>query len=324
MTAKLPDEERLARARARKRAWWEAHPDYRADHYQRNLEKNRERHRANERQRRQALAAEAEKRQREVARVREWTRQNPEKRQEARQRYKEQNLEKYRAAQREYYHRNRQAILERRKVQGQNPEMMRAARRRYEERNREKRNAAARQRPVDPEKREKYRATERERKRLERRLQAAGLPPRQLHRTPAAERKANLKSAGEFFSRKRSRAELRRISEQDAPTPSNLLQEWARHSALIRRRMDVLYGAEAYLAKHGDRLRGEVELDSRARQLHGREPLDADAEVRRRALEAVRLAYVGMAPLKPATSTPPAKAVGGRSFPSRQPPSNER
>jgi hypothetical protein len=121
-----------------------------------------------------------------------------------------------------------------------------------------------------------------------------------VHRILVSERRANLAAAEQFFSRRRSRAEVRRIAAGDVDP--NLLQGWARYSALVRRRNAFLDAVQTHIRKHGDELRDEVTLDSRARQLIGRDPLDTDGEVRRRALEAVRLAYAGMVPPKPAAS----------------------
>lgn len=303
MTRKLPEEERLARQRAARRAWNEAHPDYYAEYHQRNLEKNRERNRTNNHKRKEAQAAEAEKRQRDLERLREWSRKNPEKRREARERYKAEHSEKYKAAQREYYHRNREAILERRKVQGQNPEMLRAAGRRYREANKERLAEAARQRRTDPEQAEKYRAIA-ERKRLARKRQAAGLPARRLRRTLAVERRANLAAAETFFSRERSRAELRRLAHGDVAP--GLVQGWAQYSARVRRRAAFRAAVQAHIDKFGAELRANIEFDSRARQLRGKDPLDADAEVLRRATAAVLRANQ---PQPDAETTPPAPAA---------------
>lgn len=296
MNQPLPEEERLARQRARRRAWNEAHPGYYAEYRERNREVIREKNRNHMRDVYQKEKAAEEQRKKAVERAGEWAKANPQKRQEQRERYKAQHPEKYRAAQREYYHRNKDAIQARRQERElRDPEKARETRRRDQEKWFSKQ-TTGRRKPT-PEQREKYRAQTAEKRALERRLQSAGLPPRRLRRTLTAERRANVAEAESFFSRARSRAELRRVSEGDlAP---DLVQGWAQYSTLIRRRAEFRAAIQAHIDKHGRELRDDIELDSRARQARGKDPLNADAEVHRRALEAVRLAYGGMAPLKP-------------------------
>lgn len=291
MNRPLPEEERLARQRARKLAWWNANPNYRAEYQAKNLEQIRERNR----DRMRAAAAEQKRREREAERVREWSRQNPDKRKAARERYKQKNPEKYRAAQREYYHRNKAAIQARRLArEGRDPDKLRETRRARGASRRSK--DPARKWTPSEEQREKYQARDRERKHLKRRLAQAGLPPPKLHRRSVSERHVNGVAADAFFSRTRSRAEFRRISDGDLA--ENLLHGWAKYSTLVRRRNAFLGAVHKHLAKHGDELRDDVNLDSRARELRGRPPLEIDVEVRRRAVDAVSAAQSGMAPLK--------------------------
>ena len=106
MNRPLPGDERLARQRARKAAWWAANPDYRAQYTQANLGKIRERNR----DRMRAATAEKQRRKREIERVTAWAKQNPDKKRAARERYKQRHPEQVRASQREYYHRNKDAI----------------------------------------------------------------------------------------------------------------------------------------------------------------------------------------------------------------------
>jgi hypothetical protein len=88
------------------------------------------------------------------------------------------------------------------------------------------------------------------------------------------------------------------------------------YSTLIRRRAEFRAAVQAHINKHGAQLRDDVTLDSRAREVRGKPPLDVDDEVRRRAFEAVRAAYSGMAPLdlKKRSSPPmaaPQRPAGG-------------
>ena len=302
MNPPLSDEERRARATAVRKAWWDANPDYYAD------EKHLEQRRATNRESMRRRAAADKRRSAEVERVGEWSKKNPEKRQAARDRFKEQNPEKYRTSQREYYQRNKEVIKARRDLrQAQAPEKLREARRRNNATARRK-NATGQWRPSE-EQREKYAAQSRDTKRLERRLKRAGLPSRRVQRTPAAVRRANLADAEKFFSRQRSRDEVRRITAGDFAegrvTPA-MMQAWTDYLRHQRARRRFGPAVRSYIAKHGKRLRDEVSLDSRARQLLGKPPLNADIEIWRRAAEAVQSTRVTVAP------TPAGQSVGER------------
>jgi hypothetical protein len=292
----LPEEERLARQRARKRAWWDAHPEYRAEYEERNRERIRERNR----ERMRARSAEERRQRRAVERAAEWARNNPDKRRAYRERYKERNPERYRAAQRDYYQRNKEAINARRQARdGRDPEKLREKRRAYDA-ERRTRSPGEKRTPSD-ERREKYLAQARKTRRLVRSLEQAGLPPRRLHRTLASERRVNEADANAFFGRARSRSELVRLTGGDLG--KDLMRGWARYSTLVRRRGAFLGAVQEHLARHGEELHEDVRLDSRAREVRGKPPLDIDTEVRRRAVEAVRNAYAGLAAACAPTAT---------------------
>lgn len=80
---------------------------------------------------------------------------------------------------------------------------------------------------------------------------------------------------------------MARITQADQTTPPELLQEWAKSSALLRRRLTALDKLGAHLAKHGNRLREDIVMDSRAREQRGLPPLDMEIELRSRALAAL-------------------------------------
>ncbi|TYL50432.1 hypothetical protein [Agromyces mariniharenae] len=279
MTRPLPEEERIARDRARKRAWWDAHPDYRAEHRKKNLERLREQNRNYMR----AQAAEKKRREREVERVREWSKQNPDKRKAARERYKAANPEKYREAQRAYYHRNKEAIQARRDA-ARTPDKVRADARR----DNEKRDRAKPAKPPSPEQRERYQAQQRDKKRVERALAKAGLPSRRIRRVLAFEKRRNAAEADAFFARRRSYVELTRIRRQDEPTPPELISQWNDGAARLRDRLRFRRAVDVYQFEHAERLHEEVILDSRARELVCKLPYDVLLEVRRRAVAEVR------------------------------------
>ncbi|WP_100812203.1 MULTISPECIES: hypothetical protein [unclassified Microbacterium] len=295
---RVSPEERKARDTAARKAWNEAHPDYYRDYRERNREsiraKGRERERerrvrmkAEAEQRRQKMAAEAERRRRDVERAREWAQRNPDKKREQRRLYVENNRERVRALQLAYYYRNREQILQNaRERRLADPDKRRQQQRRWQQANPEKVRENQRRYRSNPETAEKARAYNREWKRRERRRQQAGLPPRRLHPASEEERAANLAAATEFFTRRRLVSERRRLMQHFERTPRPLLEEWMRKSALARRRQIV----PDYLVEHGERLRDEVTLDSRARQARGADPYDLETEVRRRAIAAVRRA----------------------------------
>lgn len=85
-----------------------------------------------------------------------------------------------------------------------------------------------------------------------------------------------------------------------------MMQAWTDYLRHQRARREFTPNVRAYIAKHGKRLRDEVSLDSRARQLLGKPPLNADIEIWRRAAEAMRSTRVTVAP------TPAAQSVGER------------
>lgn len=279
MTRPLPEEERIARDRARKQAWWDANPNYRAEHREKNLERLREQNREYMR----AQAAEKRRRAREVERVREWSKQNPEKRRAARERYKAANPEKYREAQREYYHRNKEAIRARRDTARTADQVREGARRDYEKRDRSRP-----AKPPSPEQRERHKAQEREKKRVERALAKAGLPPRRLQRVLAFEKRNNAAAADEFFDRRRTVKEVAQIRGQDGPTPRALLEGFTETNARLRERLLFRRAVDTHQLAHATRLHRDVLLDSRARDIAGKPPYDTLLEVRRRAANEVR------------------------------------
>ena len=184
------DAERAERKAAQRQAWNDAHPTYYADYQERNREHIRKTNRERERQRAQRERDEKERRRRGIERAKEWAREHPEERQQARERYKQKHPEAHKQAQREYYYRNREAIAERRRARdATDPQKANEARRRAVAR------ARAAGRVSDwspsPSQRESYRQRENEARRLSRRRARAGLPDRRLHRVLAAERRHN-------------------------------------------------------------------------------------------------------------------------------------
>lgn len=292
MSDPLDPDERSARLAAQRRAWNDAHPTYYADYRERNRDYIRKTNRERERRRAQRERDEKERRQKGIERAKEWARQHPEERQQARERYKQKHPEAYKQAQREYYYRNREAIAERRRErEAADPEKANEARRRSVARAR----AAGRatEWSPSPSQQESYRQRENEARRLQRRRARAGLPDRRLHRVLAAERRHNDSAADAFFARRRTGDEMARIRDQDVPTPPELVHALQQHSEARRAVREILAIADVYFADHELELRARVAEVSRARFRAGLLPLNVYTEPRRRALEVANARYRG-------------------------------
>lgn len=302
--AKLSPEERAARNAEHKRRWKERNPEYQRAWRLANPEK----HRAHSR----ATHQRAMRRKRRNQKARQRYSENPEPHRERGRRFRRDHPEKVA----EYKRRFRERHPERA------AEQARRGTERWRDRNadaaREKaRISAAERRQADPEKfrawyqanLERERARSRDASRLRSRLKALGLPPRSVGKVYANEKRAHAVEADQFFQRRRTAGDVARIREElkparaildaawrtDAkarfePTPTHLLAAWARDSALAKARLTRVERREmfaGYLDKHGDQLRRDAELDSRARVLRGAPPLDVEKEVKLRAAEAL-------------------------------------
>jgi hypothetical protein len=295
------DDERAARLAAQRKAWNDAHPGYYAEYRERNREDIRRKNRARERDRAQREREGKARRQKGIERAKEWAKQHPEERQQARERYKQKHPEAYKQAQREYYYRNRDAIAERRRArEAADPDKADEVRRRAIDRAR----AGGRDSAWSPtpDQRATHRQRENEARRLARRRARAGLPERQRHRVHAPERRHNEAAADAFFAKKRSGEDLARIREQDEPTPPDLvhaLQERSENRRVVR---EVLAIAEEYFADHEIELRARVAEVSRARFRGGMPPLDVYTEPRRHALEFASRGYLRASVASPTSS----------------------
>ena len=113
--------------------------------------------------------------------------------------------------------------------------------------------------------------------------QAQGLPPPQLQKTTAAERRTNGTAAREFFTRARIATQRRDLTKNDdSPPTAQELQDAARDRSDIRPRAERQQHISNFMTRHGERIRREIELDSRARQIRGAAPLSIDAELVKR------------------------------------------
>ena len=295
------EEERAARLAAQRKAWNDAHPGYYAEYRERNREEIRRKNRDRERDRAQREREEKARRQKGIERAKEWAKDHPEERRQARERYKQKHPEAYKQAQRDYYYRNRDAIAERRRArEAADPQKANEARSRAVDRAR----AGGRDSAWSPtpDQRATYRERENEAKRLARRRARAGLPERQLHRVHAPDRRHNEAAADEFFAKPRSGQEVARIREQDMPTPPELvraMQECSENRRVVR---EILAIAEEYFAEHEVELRARVAEVSHARFRGGMLPLDVHTEPRRHALEFASRGYLRASVASPTSS----------------------
>lgn len=140
--------------------------------------------------------------------------------------------------------------------------------------------------------------------RIRRRLAAAGLPPKSVHKSYANEKRANQSAADAFFARKRESDEIETLKRREVLHGAE--KDWAaivrgrlssRERAEVARRSREFVDAPARLARAIDlalendsftrNLRNEVRMDSRAREISGKPPHDLEIEVRRRAAATV-------------------------------------
>lgn len=301
MSDPVNEDERAARLAEQRKAWNDAHPTYYADYRERNREYIRKTGRDRERRRAQRERDEKQQRQRGIERAKEWARQHPEERQQARERYKQKHPEAYKQAQRDYYYRNREVVAERRRArEAADPEKANESRRRAVARAR----AAGRESEWSPSPSQlaSYRQRENEARRLQRRRARDGLPERRVHRVLAAERRHNDAAANAFFARKRSGEEVARIREQDVPTPPELVQALRERSENRRVVREILAIADAYFTDHEPELRARVAETSRARFRAGLLPLDVYTEPRRHALEVASNGYLRRGAASPTSS----------------------
>ena len=333
------DVARAAALSARKKAWRDANPevvarsnakwraenperkkDYQAQWNAANPGRNRAymvRYNDATREIRQAKRSELNRRARMRAdqmvrarvRAQDWAAANPERAAANRARYRAAHPDRVAQSQQEYYRRNVGKTRDQTRAwRAANPEKAAEVSRKWRADNREHLAAAQRERRSDPG----YLATEREqnrdRRRIQRRLAKAGLPPPRLHRTPIAGRTENAASATEFFRQASTAVERYRVREDYEPTPPELLQQWRRQSLLAQRRFDAFdrFGPAVgrYLERHGEKIRSEVRMDSRARELTGGGPLEVEVETRRRVIETVRQEFPSLSYYAALRATP--------------------
>lgn len=288
----------------KKREWNEANPDRRRELNRLSMRRQAERTRRRKTKNAKARIWYAENREQARARSAAFRQEHPDKVRQYQRTYKERHPERYRTnaaeATRRYVDKNAETVRENRRL------------------------AAARRRDANPEAfRERYnnnidaeRARSREAARRRRRLENLGLPPRRIQRVYASDRRANVAAADEFFARVRSVKEQGRIAAElpyvapnipasveqarrayfNAPDPMpevspRMLALNRLKAQMDRQTQEVLQERPTLLInhrhRHEARLREEIRMDSIARQLRGRPPLEAGTELERRVVAEV-------------------------------------
>lgn len=282
------------RSNARRR-YREAHAEEIRAYNRRWVAENRERHNAHSRKSAARKRAREHKRERQRQR---WANRTPEQRERDRRRlrtFHELHPEKSR----EY--KNRWRAKDPENAREVSRRSAAAWRDRHAERDRAKnREAAAQRRADDPDINRRYyqanlereRERGREASRQRARLKKAGLPPRAIHKTYAAEKRANQREADEFFAKIRDSRVLFEL-EPGHGAEARIDTTRRAHQGLIDRRQEdailarVPQALAALHAKHGTRIREEIRLDNVARVHQGKEPHDLDLESNRRMLHQV-------------------------------------
>lgn len=281
----LNAEELLAYHREWMRRWRAANPE-------RALEMERKHSAARRKRKRVADRARARSRERaatpaERERLKRFREEHPEKVREYRARWRAKDPERAARIQRESAMRSRD----------RHADEVRAKQRARAAENRVARSAAHKE--YYAANKERLAEYAREAARVRRRLAAAGLPPKSVHKSYANEKRAHLAAADAFFARQREPEEIARLMQREPLRSAEL--EWsatvgrrlrARERAENARRTREFFEGPTRLSNGIDlalknrglraRLTGEIRMDSRAREISGKPPYDLEVEMRRR------------------------------------------
>lgn|GEM_PF-1639731 len=197
-------EANLDRVHEQSRAWKAAHPERVRELNRRwreaNLDRSRQQNRDSARRTAARRRREAETRRKARERAKRWREEHPERVRAYQQRWVEANRDKVREYYNRYYATHRDQVSERAAARRDaDPERTKRVTKEWAERNKERRAELQRRRRSDPE---VYRAeleANAAARRLKRRLARAGLPPKRIHPTTAAERRANERAAAAYF-----------------------------------------------------------------------------------------------------------------------------
>lgn len=200
--------------------WFDEHPDGYVERMER------------EALRRRSIAEKKRKEQERLAqsaeRWRRWAAEHPDRVREKAKRWAQDNAEHRKELARESYARNREAIRARqREFNRLHPEKKAEYNRRYAQKHPDKVAENNRAWLEKPGNREQHREASKTWQRREQRRRKAGLPARRVHRQSAEEMLAGQAAADEFFARKRTAAEVRRMKDvRLGATPPDHLAAW--------------------------------------------------------------------------------------------------
>ncbi|TFD12245.1 hypothetical protein E3T35_07830 [Cryobacterium sp. TMT1-2-2] len=198
---------------------------WRSEHLDRARELNRDSmRRAAARRHREA---EVQARGRE--RAKRWRVEHPERRREYQQRWVAENREKVREYYNRYYEAHRDEVNARAAARRDaDPERTKQITRQWAERNKEHRAELQRNRRRDPEIYQSELEANAAARRLKRSLSRAGLPPKLLHATTAAERRANEREADAYFNDPSRPEHLRQFTVFAESLTEHMLKNGAR------------------------------------------------------------------------------------------------
>ncbi|WP_104126644.1 hypothetical protein [Cryobacterium sp. Y57] len=206
---------------------------------------------------------EAEVRARGRERAKRWRLEHPERRREYQQRWVAENREKVREYYNRYYEAHRDEVNARSAARRDaDPERTKQITRQWAERNKERRAELQRNRRSDPEIYQSELEANAAARRLKRSLSRAGLPPKLLHATTAAERRANEREADAYFN--------------DPSRPEHLRQFTVFAESFTE-----------HMLKHGARMREFAEAYAETRARMGLPPMSVEDIVYARAVEIV-------------------------------------
>jgi hypothetical protein len=199
------EDARRERRRAAAKAWRERNADRvrqsRKDWKARNPERARELNRESMRRRHQRNLRVTRQNAAANERSREWKRTHPERARETQRRWREAHPERVREHHRRYYQRHGEEIAARtQRYRDANESAVKQRRADWAAANRERITEYQRRYRADPDRYAKTLQSNREARRVQRRLVALELPPKRVHRTTAAERRANQTDAHQFFT----------------------------------------------------------------------------------------------------------------------------
>ncbi|MBT2498569.1 hypothetical protein J7E25_05630 [Agromyces sp. ISL-38] len=174
---------------------------------------------------------EADTRAKARVRVRVWREEHPDRVREYQQQWVEGNRDKVREYYNRYYHSHQAEVSARAAARRDaDPERAKAAQRAWAKKHKDRRAELQRARRADPEVYAAELEANAAARRLKRALARAGMPPKLLHPSTAAERRANERAAGEFFEDERLPERLR----QSAAFAQSLTKHMFKHHARMR------------------------------------------------------------------------------------------